>query len=225
MTNFARTITGVRDQQREGSPDHYELREPFNPLKTATMSVLLLNHADSQATAETGVTPAVALSAETPEAPEGQDALPDSEEMQPESQKEATVGTQTRTPLILIVEDTTELAEVIQATLERVAMRTIHAPHGARALTVLAEQKPDLVLLDIALPDMTGWKILESLKAQHEQAQTRMPIIIVITAYGDPANRLVGKLQEIHSYLMKPFTADEVERVVATALKDRENTP
>ena len=45
-----------------------------------------------------------------------------------------------------------------------------------------------------------------------------MPKIIVITAYGDPANRLIGKLQNVHEYLVKPFTSDEVERVVLSAL-------
>jgi DNA-binding response OmpR family regulator len=46
-----------------------------------------------------------------------------------------------------------------------------------------------------------------------------MPPIIIITAYGDPANRVIGKLQNIHSYLVKPFTPDQVERVVAMALR------
>jgi len=43
----------------------------------------------------------------------------------------------------------------------------------------------------------------------------------VITAYGDPANRLVGKLQGVYDYLIKPFTSDEVERVVIGAINSR----
>jgi DNA-binding response OmpR family regulator len=45
-----------------------------------------------------------------------------------------------------------------------------------------------------------------------------MPKVVIITAYGDPANRLIGKLQNVHDYLIKPFTAEEVERVVLGAL-------
>lgn len=45
-----------------------------------------------------------------------------------------------------------------------------------------------------------------------------MPAVIIITAYGDPANRLVGKLQNVRDYLIKPFTADEVEKVVMKVL-------
>jgi len=74
------------------------------------------------------------------------------------------------------------------------------------------------VLLDIGLPDMTGWKFLEAVKEKHKD---EMPIIIVITAYGDPANRLVAKFQGVYNYLIKPFTSDEVEQVVMSALRSK----
>lgn len=112
---------------------------------------------------------------------------------------------------VLIVEDTVELAEVIQATLERMGMTTYHETHAGRALDIFRNQHPDLLLLDIALPDMLGWKLLDELKADDMRDQVR---IIVISAYGDPANRLTGKLQEIDTYLVKPFSPDEVERAV-----------
>lgn len=120
-------------------------------------------------------------------------------------------------PNILIVEDTEELAEVIQATLENQGMQVTWVSHGERGLEQIQSQEPDIVLLDIGLPDMTGWKMLEELRKSKE-APEDMPIIIVISAYGDPANRLIGKLQGVHSYLIKPFTSDEVEQVVQGAL-------
>jgi DNA-binding response OmpR family regulator len=85
-----------------------------------------------------------------------------------------------------------------------------------KALEVYNSEHPDLVLLDIALPDTTGWKVLDTMREQQKGGNG--PIIIVITAYGDPANRLMGKLQGIYDYLIKPFTPDEVEKVVITAL-------
>jgi len=117
---------------------------------------------------------------------------------------------------VLIIEDTQELAEILQATLRRMNLTVFHASHGIRALEVYDAEHPDLVLLDIALPDMQGWKVLDTIKEQRRGG--KLPIIIVITAYGDPANRLMGKLQEVHSYLVKPFTPDEIERAVAKAL-------
>lgn len=116
---------------------------------------------------------------------------------------------------VLIVEDATELAEVIAATLERINITALHATHAERALEVYHAERPDLILLDLGLPDMTGWKIMDMIKEESESTQ---PVVIVITAHGDPANRLMGKLQGVHSYLIKPFTPNEVERVVYEAL-------
>jgi DNA-binding response OmpR family regulator len=114
---------------------------------------------------------------------------------------------------VLIVEDTIELAEVIQATVERMGITVFHETHGNKAIDIFKAQNPDLILLDIGLPDMIGWKILDTLK----QMENR-PNVIVISAYGDPANRLMGKLQDVDAYLIKPFSPDEIERVVRNVL-------
>jgi DNA-binding response OmpR family regulator len=97
-------------------------------------------------------------------------------------------------------------------------MVTAHETHGNKAVSRFNAFNPDIVLLDIGLPDMTGWKFLETIKETHKGS---MPVIIIITAYGDPANRLVAKLQGVYDYLIKPFTSDEVERVVSGALNSR----
>lgn len=144
----------------------------------------------------------------------GADSAQGSGEPRPVPKPTIAVG---KVPVVLIVEDTTELAEVIQATLERMGMQATYETHGSRALAKLPAIDPDVVLLDISLPDMTGWKILEAIKGRAEESQ-RMPVVIIITAHDDPANRLVGKLQDVYSYLVKPFTSDAIERVVAEAV-------
>ncbi len=118
---------------------------------------------------------------------------------------------------VLVVEDTVEFAEVIQITLERMGLRVFHATHGNKALELYHSEQPDLVLLDIALPDTTGWKVLDTIR--EEQRGEKTPVVLVITAYGDPANRLMGKLQDIAGYLIKPLLPDEIERAVADALE------
>lgn len=117
---------------------------------------------------------------------------------------------------VLIVEDTIELAEIIQATLQQIGLRVFHEAHGTRAIERYFEVSPDVVLLDLALPDTSGWKVLDAIR-EREWDGTR-PHIIVITAYGDPANRLMGKLQDVHGYLIKPFMPDDVEREVRKVL-------
>ena len=120
---------------------------------------------------------------------------------------------------ILIVEDTVELAEVIQATLESMGLEALTAVHGEIGLDKYRAENPEIILLDIGLPDMTGWKFLDAIKEMKTKKQiAELPTIIVITAYDDAANRLVGKLQGIHSYLIKPFTPDHVERLVTMAI-------
>lgn len=120
---------------------------------------------------------------------------------------------------ILIVEDSVELGEVIEATLQGIGLTAYHETRGASGIEKLKEVNPEVVVMDIGLPDITGWKMLDQIKEHYTSISKEMPAIIVITAFGDPANRLIGKLQNIHSYLIKPFTPDQVERLVTMALR------
>jgi len=219
MTKRLTTSTFLTvDDVAEGCPESGDTKEPANPLKTMSIPVLKTG-ADSSPAAETGLVSAVIPQAEGSEKDDSQDASRTTAETHasPLAQKAPTAAS-SRAPYVLIIEDTTELAEVIQATLERMNMVTAHETHGNKAVSRFNALNPDIVLLDIGLPDMTGWKFLETIKETHKD---KMPVIIIITAYGDPANRLVAKLQGVYDYLIKPFTSDEVERVVSGALNSR----
>lgn len=197
----------------EGSPEVQEIREPVNPVQTMLVPVFKAG-TETPPKAETGLATAIVVPAEGKDPNDDQDATRTTAETQavPQDQLEKQMA---QSPSVLIIEDTTELGEVIQATLERMNMITAHETHGLKALSRYETMQPDIVLLDIGLPDMTGWKFLEAIKDKYKNHQ---PVIIVITAYGDPANRLVGKLQGVFDYLIKPFTASDVEKVVARAL-------
>lgn len=210
----------VVDEVAEGSPQAGEAKEPTTSVQTSVVPVVKSGTSISPS-AVTGLAQAVMLTQHegTDKKIQAQDSSRTTAETEatPNAQKSPDAAT-TRARSVLILEDTTELAEVIQATLERMNLVTAHETHGNKALTRFKDMHPDVVLLDIGLPDMTGWKFLESIKEIHKDY---MPVIIVISAYGDPANRLVGKLQGVHDYLIKPFTSDEVERVVKSALDSR----
>jgi CheY-like chemotaxis protein len=216
-----RAYTLTETEMAEGSPGPSEEAEPSNPLKTTTIPAITGDGEKVGQTAETGVAAAVGFTAEGRDDGDAQDASRTTDESKPTPSNERKPAMhEDKAPLVLIVEDTTELAEVIQATLERMNIRTVHETHGNKAVSKFIELNPDIVLLDISLPDMMGWKIMDIIKERFEQGadSATMPIVIVITAYDDPANRLVGKLQGIHSYLIKPFTADEIERIVTQAI-------
>jgi len=217
MTNRYTHSVIITDQQAEGSPESPEEREPANPRQTTTTPVVRPNSLRAAPVAETGMVAAVVLTGEGNDNSETQDASRTSAETQ--SVPAAQAALQAKTKLsALILEDTLELAEILQVTLERMHMVTAHESHGSRAVTRFNEMKPDVVLLDIGLPDGPGWKVLDSIREHQTKIGGRMPAVIVITAYGDPANRLVGKLHGVYSYLIKPFTPNEIESTVRNAL-------
>jgi DNA-binding response OmpR family regulator len=122
-----------------------------------------------------------------------------------------------RTYGVLIVEDTVDLATIVRLTLERLGFRVWHATHGDQAMELFHAQHPDVVLLDLALPDIPGWRLLEEMRrVPHDGAG---PAYVVITAYGDPANRLMGKLQGVDGYLLKPFKLADIENAVMSVLR------
>ncbi len=218
MTKLSMDVPTELNHMAEGSPGAYEISEPESSLEMGQSPARRQDRPPTAA--ETGLMPVVELKAEGKDDGEAQDAPRTSEENSRdiEAAPSAKLEQDKKLPQVMIVEDTMELAEVIQATLERMDMITFHESHGNKALDRLKDIDPDVVLLDIHLPDMTGWKILDAIKEKYGENSTTSPVIIVITAYGDPANRLVGKLQGVHSYLIKPFTSDEIEKVVTQAI-------
>lgn len=219
------------DDLAEGSPSKMEYQEPFDPFKTSAMPRLTV--APDAPTSDTGTSTVIDSNAEAAGADDTQDGAVTSGESVPISAQAVAISQSEKQTVVsydkpvLIVEDTAELAEVIQATLENMGLEVIIAAHGEIGLDKYRASKPEIILLDIGLPDMTGWKFLDAIKEMKAKNQiAQMPTIIVITAYDDAANRLVGKLQGIHSYLVKPFTPDFVEQLVTMAINgEKPSTP
>lgn len=210
----------VDNEQAEGSAAAAEPQDPANVTQTLPAVKLWTAQparmADSRPpAAETGMIARVSLTPEGRDHAERQDAGRTIAEtgVAVAPQKDAQ-----RKPTALIVEDTTEIAEVIEATLRRMNMFTARESHGLRAFERFAELLPDLILLDLGLPDITGWKVLDNIKEQSKLAGGVVPAVIVITAMDDAANRVVGKLQGVHTYLIKPFTVSQLETAVRQAL-------
>jgi CheY-like chemotaxis protein len=216
MTTCSTDSVIIIDQQAEGLPSaERDAREPVSPQQTMMIPSARPHLLRRDPVAETGVVAAVVLSGEGSDDRDTQDALRTAAETQTAPQAERQNGHKLSA---LIVEDTLELAEILQVTLQRMHLVTAHESHGSRALARFNEMNPDVVLLDIGLPDSTGWKVLERIKERQRETGGKMPIVIVITGYGDAANRLVGKLHGVYSYLVKPFTSNEVEGAVRSAL-------
>lgn len=114
---------------------------------------------------------------------------------------------------ILLVEDTLELAEVVQRELEAAAYRVLHAPNGTRALALHEQHTPDLVILDWMLPDLDGLEVLRSIR------RTTVTPVLMLTARDDEIDRVVGLEAGADDYLTKPFSMRELIARVRAILR------
>jgi DNA-binding response OmpR family regulator len=129
---------------------------------------------------------------------------------------DAAVSTTTQTYFALITEDTEDIAGLMQLALMRLGIESHHAINGSLALEFLAQRTPDIMLLDIGMPGMNGWEVLEKVKERYPDSH--FPVI-VLTAFDDPANKLIGKLQaRVFRYITKPFDMDMLAQTVREAL-------
>ncbi len=121
---------------------------------------------------------------------------------------------------ILVVEDELPLAEMMRVHLQRAGYRVRCAQDGDEALTMVAAQAPDLVVLDIMLPTVNGWQVLEKLKADPETQAIPVVVLTALTADRDVAK---GWGLGTDCYLTKPFKVQDllllVDRFVAEAGK------
>ena len=115
------------------------------------------------------------------------------------------------TRTVLIIEDTDDMARFVSVALEDLGLETYHANTPEKAIDFLENHRPDLIILDIGLPEMSGWQLLEIIQ---EWRTNENVFVLVTTAFTDPANRLIGKLQHVDGYLYKPFAYKELTEMV-----------
>jgi two-component system, OmpR family, phosphate regulon response regulator PhoB len=110
-------------------------------------------------------------------------------------------------PTILVAEDEGALITLLRYNLEREGYHVLEAQDGEEALLVAAEEKPDLVLLDWMLPQISGIEVCRRLRSRQE---TRNVPIIMLTARGEENDRIRGLDTGADDYLTKPFSMTEL---------------
>jgi two-component system, OmpR family, response regulator RegX3 len=114
---------------------------------------------------------------------------------------------------VLMVEDETSITEPLSEALQREGFATEVAATAAEALEAAARTLPDLVLLDVMLPDGSGYDVCRSLRERSE-----VPIIM-LTARGEETDRIVGLELGADDYIVKPFSAREVAARIRAVLR------
>ena len=117
---------------------------------------------------------------------------------------------------ILVVDDDPAIARLVRAYLEQAGFRAICAHDGATALRTLRTERPDLLVLDLMLPDRDGLEIARALRA--DPATAALPIIM-LTARVDDTDRIVGLELGADDYITKPFNPREVVARVRAVLR------
>jgi DNA-binding response OmpR family regulator len=108
---------------------------------------------------------------------------------------------------VLVAEDDLEIAAILRKSLTSEGYRITLAYDGEEALRAALAQKPDLVLLDVMMPQMNGWEVCKALRARPEFADVG---ILMLTAIGPNLNEMTAPLYGADDFLDKPFLIDEL---------------
>ncbi|OQX69859.1 MAG: DNA-binding response regulator [Sorangiineae bacterium NIC37A_2] len=117
---------------------------------------------------------------------------------------------------IAVVEDEVDLCHVIEFNLAQAGHEVRVAESGRAGLELIQSFKPDLVLLDVMLPEMSGLEVCRQLKSAPE---TKGILVIMLTARGDEIDRVVGFEMGADDYVVKPFSVRELVLRVAALLR------
>ncbi len=118
---------------------------------------------------------------------------------------------------VVCIEDEQEMIELVRLILSRQKIEVVGALGGVEGLQKIAEVQPDLVLLDLMMPEMDGWEVYQKMKST--EGMRDIPVIVV-TAKAQSIDRVLGlHIARVDDYITKPFGPQEllesVERVMS----------
>ncbi|MGF7137301.1 PAS domain S-box-containing protein [Paraburkholderia sp. EB58] len=120
---------------------------------------------------------------------------------------------------LLLVDDSVDAATLLAMVLEADGYDVRVAHEGKQALEVAAQFEPEIVLLDLGLPGMDGFQLAREMR---KLAHTANALLVAVTGYGQAADRLRSQEAGFDHHLVKPVSADEIQRVIASRFP---NTP
>ena len=119
-------------------------------------------------------------------------------------------------PLVLCVDDDARTLEIITKVLSRLPIEVVPANHPLKALHLARETRPDLIVLDLMMPDMTGWELLAEIRQSAPRPELR---VLVLTAKGSGSERVLAtNVARVDRFMTKPFDTGELTRAVAELL-------
>lgn len=121
-------------------------------------------------------------------------------------------------PLIMIADDDHEIRNLLRTFFEEQDVDLIESKNGAEALENIITYRPNLVILDVMMPELNGWQICKYVKSREEYEDVG---IIMLTAIGPVNNELTSPLFGADDYMDKPFDFDVLEEKVNKVLASK----
>jgi CheY-like chemotaxis protein len=124
-------------------------------------------------------------------------------------------------PYILVVDDDPDILEGISAILESQPYRLATARDGKQCMTMLEQEIPDLLILDLLMPRMDGWGVIREMRSEPKYAQ--VPIMILTTVIEDASRRRyeleTGLAMDVQDYIQKPAKPTELIQCIKRLLQ------
>lgn len=121
---------------------------------------------------------------------------------------------------VLCIEDEPEMIDLMRLILERKGFEVLGAVGGRQGLDAIREHMPDLVLLDLMMPDVDGWEVYRQMKAD---AQLRDIPVVIVTAKSQSIDRVLGlHIAKVDDYVTKPFGPGDLTESVERVLRKRQ---
>lgn len=116
---------------------------------------------------------------------------------------------------ILVVDDEPSVVQIVTYALARKGYQVTQAFDGRQALDSVATETPDLVVLDLMMPNVDGWKVYQTLKTEPKYETVK---VVVLTGVGEFENQLKSLQFGVDEYITKPFKAADLVQAVSDAL-------
>lgn len=120
---------------------------------------------------------------------------------------------------VLVIEDESEIRELLRTNLEVRGLDVAEASDGAEAIDQLLDCKPDLIILDVMMPEIDGFEVLEFVRARTE---TQHVPVVLVTALDEQADRIKGLALGAQDYVTKPFSIEELMLRIASLIQYRD---
>ncbi len=117
--------------------------------------------------------------------------------------------------LVMVADDDIEIRRILVRALDKLDCDLIQAADGEEALTLIIQEQPDVLVLDVMMPTLSGWEICKYVRSKPEYAATR---VLMLTAIGKTVNEMTSPLYGADAHLDKPFDVHEVASVVQSLL-------